>query len=150
MAPETLVENQIEDGQRLIDQLVRDGINVRVAFWLKMSEDDLWQLYLASPSFKEGTIGEAYRNVYASLRKIPSSSVLPSDIKLVNGANPIAWAAFELRERRPGNQPIRCDARQLGHLRVDEAYIYPLPGKWFPGFDAIKQNFPTAEVFTFA
>ena len=50
MDTEILVDDRIEDGQRLVSQLVRDGFAVVAAFWIKPSEEELWQLYIASPS----------------------------------------------------------------------------------------------------
>jgi hypothetical protein len=148
MDTETLVENQINDGQRLIDQLTRDEFEVLVAFWLKTREEGAWQLYIASPSVDMDKLGEAYRKVYASLNRLEQSWVSPSDLKLLNGTNPVAEDALRVRERYPGRSPTRFHGKRLGNISIEEAYIYPSAGKWFKGFDEIKQNFPSAEVFT--
>jgi hypothetical protein len=148
MDTETLVENQIDDGQRLIDQLTREEFEVLVAFWLKTSEEGAWQLYIASPSVDMDKLGEAYRKVYASLKRLEQSWVTPSDLKLLNGTNPVAQDALRVRERYPGRIPTRLHGKRLGNISIEEAYIYPPAAKWFKGFDTIKQNFPSAEVFT--
>jgi hypothetical protein len=148
MGTELLVENKIEDGQRLINQLIRDEIEVSVGFWVRTSEEGVWHLYIASPSINPEKLGEAYRKVYASLNKLSDCWVMPSDLKLINGANPVARAAVAVRDRSPGRSPTRYHGKRLGNLSIEEAYLYPLPGKWFKGFDEIKQNFPSAEVFT--
>ena len=44
----TLVEHQIDDVPRLIDQLKRDHFDVKAAFWLYTSESEQWFLYLVS------------------------------------------------------------------------------------------------------
>ena|SRR5208337_825455 len=67
MDTELLVECQFDDGQRLVDQLIRDDFEISVAFWLKTSEEGLWHLYIASPFVDEERLGVAYRMVYASL-----------------------------------------------------------------------------------
>lgn len=148
MDTETLVENQIDDGQRLIDQLTRDEFEVLVAFWLKTSEEGAWQLYVASPSVDMEKLGEAYRKVYASLKRLDQSWVTPSDIKLLNGTNPVAQDALRVQERSPGRCPTRFHGKRLGNITIEEAYIYPPPAKRFKGFDEIKRNFPSAEIFT--
>ena len=50
MDTELLVENRIDDGQRLLIELVRDGFDVSAAAWLKTSEEGLWFLYIGSKS----------------------------------------------------------------------------------------------------
>src|SRR6266545_1064572 len=107
MDTELLVDSQIDDGQRLVQQLVLDGFEVTVSFWVKTSEEGLWHLYIASPSVDEEKLGDAYRKVYASLSRIPGSWVSPSDIKLVNDKNLIAKDAAEVRDRYPARVPTR-------------------------------------------
>ena len=48
MDPKLLVE-QKAGGLRLVEQLLRDGFPVSVAFWVRTSEGGLWNLYIASP-----------------------------------------------------------------------------------------------------
>ena len=148
MDTKLLVEKRIEDGQRLIDQLVRDGVEVRCASWIKTSEEGYWRLYIASPSFDPEKAGEAFQTAYASFSKIPDMWDSPSEICPINGTNLIARAVLEVRDRHAGKGSMRYHGTRLGNLAIEEAYIYPPPGKWFQGFDEIKQNFPSAEVFT--
>jgi hypothetical protein len=125
MDTEILVESQIDDGRRLVDQAVRDGFDVSVAFWVKTSEEGLWQLYIASPSVDEGRLGQAYRKVYASLSKTPDSWISPSDIKLINVENPIAQDIIAARDRHPAKIPTRYRGKRIGNLSIVKAYIYP-------------------------
>jgi hypothetical protein len=148
MDTETLVENQIHDGQRLIDQLTRDEFKVLVAFWLKSSEAGTWQFYIASPSVDMDKLGQAYRKAYASLKRLEGAGVTPSDLKLLNGTNPVAQDALRLRDRYSGRGPGRFHGMRLGNIATEEVYIYPPASKWIKGFDEIKRNFPSAEVFT--
>lgn len=153
MDTDLLVDNQIDDGQRLdgqrlIDQLTREEFEVLVAFWIRISEEGQWQLYLASPAIDPEKMGEAYRKVYSSLRKLEQSCVTASDLNLLNGANPVAQAALRIRDRYPGRSPTRFHGKRLGNISIEEAYIYPPAEKWFTGFDEIKRIFPSATVFT--
>ena len=38
MAAELLVDSRIDDGERVVDQLIRDNFEVTVAFWVKPGE----------------------------------------------------------------------------------------------------------------
>jgi hypothetical protein len=127
MAAELLVETQIDDGQRLVEQLVRDSFEVTVAFWFRTSEEDLWHLYIASPLVDAEKPGDAYRYLYASLSKLPGSWIQLSDIKLVNDANPIARAAMAVRDRYPARLATRYGGKRLGNVPIEEAYIYQRP-----------------------
>jgi hypothetical protein len=123
MAAELLVANQIEDGKKIIDQLVRDGFEVTVAFWVK-TEEGLWRLYIASPSVDNQRPGKAAPALYDSLRKIPDSSVQFSEIRLINAANPMAQDAVALRNH-PAIIPNEYPGKRLGHLAIEESFIYP-------------------------
>ena len=76
MDTDVLVDDRIEDGQRLVTQLVRDRFEVRAAFWVKTSEESLWQLCIASPSIDAAHLGDAYSTVFAALGKTPDCSVV--------------------------------------------------------------------------
>jgi len=125
MDTEILVDNRIDDGRRLITELVRDGFDVTVAFWVRTSEEGLWVLYIGSTSVAAEKIGEAYGILYLSLHRIPDSGISLLDIKLVHATNPIAVAAKAIRDRYPGRVAIRSRGTRLGKLSVDEVYIYP-------------------------
>jgi hypothetical protein len=124
MAAELLAASQIEDGKRIIDQLVRDGFEVTVAFWVKTGEEGLWRLYIASPLVDDQRPGKAAPAFYDSLSKIPDSSVQFSEIRLVNAANPMARNAIALRDRHPAKIPDRYQGKRLDDLSIDESFIY--------------------------
>jgi len=124
MAAELLVDAQIDDGRRVVDQLVRDGFEVTVAFWLKAGEDEPWHLYITSPKVNPVKPGDAYRALYASLSKVPDSSVQFSQFRLVNDANPAARDAVALHARHPLRIPIRYRGERLGNLSFADSYIY--------------------------
>ncbi len=125
MDTELLVDDRIDDGRKLIAELVRDGFDVTAAFWIKTSEEGLWRLYIVSKAVDTAKIGQAYLPVYACLSRIPDPCISISDIKLVNSTNPIARDAIAVRDRYPGRIPSRFQGKRLGDLAIDEAYIYP-------------------------
>src|SRR5581483_5631900 len=133
MDTELLVDRRIDDGTKLVAQLVRDGFNVAVALWAKTREEGLWFLYIGSDSFDmKRNLGTAYQKLYFSLRKISDSSISISDVKLVDSVNPIAQAALRLRAQFAGRIPFRSRAQMLGGLAVEEVYIYPELGPMTP------------------
>ena len=77
MDTKLLVVKQIDDGERIIDQLMSDGFEVTAASWVKTAEEGLWDLYIASPLVEANRPGEAYRTLYASISKIPGLAWIP-------------------------------------------------------------------------
>jgi hypothetical protein len=128
MDTELLVDNRIEDGQKLMAELAIAGFDVSVAFWVKTSEEELWFLYIGSKSVEPSKIGDAYRTVYACLTKLPDPSVSMSEVKLIQASNPIAKDAIAARDRQPARLPLRFRGKSLGNLSIEEAYIYPRVG----------------------
>jgi hypothetical protein len=122
---ELLVENELDEGQLLIDQLIRDGFDVSVAFWAKTSDDGSWRLFIGSPVVETGGATTAYHRVYSSLGAIHASSIEPSTITLLNEKDPTTQTAIKLRDRLPSKIPTRYHGRRLDGLSVAEAYIYP-------------------------
>jgi len=128
MDTELLVDNRIEDGRKLVTELVSAGFDVSVAFWVQTSEDGLWFLYIGSASVEASKIADAYRTVYTCLAKLPGPWVTISEVKLIQASNPIAKDAIAARDRQSGRLPVRFQGKRLGNLSVEEAYIYPSVG----------------------
>ncbi len=66
----TLVEHQIDDVPKLIDQLKMDHFDVKAAFWLYTSEAGQWFLYLVADVVDQKGITEAYNLRSAHLTRV--------------------------------------------------------------------------------
>jgi hypothetical protein len=127
MAQEILVDDQIDDGQAIIDQFLADGIDVAVAFWVKPGERS-WTLYLASPGFNDRERVEADRAVYDSVSKVSDLTIRPFlDIEVIDARDAIARDAIRIAGRKGKKGPIRYRGTRLGDLGIARAYIYPRP-----------------------
>jgi hypothetical protein len=125
---ELLVDESIEDGKSIVAELVRDGFDVTVAFWLKTGDEGLWFLYIGSTSVRAMSLADAYRVVYNVVRRIPNVRVSISDIKIVDADNPVAKHAVEIRDRHAARLSTRYKGKKLGDMDIEEAYIYPSTG----------------------
>ncbi|WP_171474455.1 YgdI/YgdR family lipoprotein [Frigoriglobus tundricola] len=115
----------------MLIELVRSGLDVSAAAWVKTSEEGLWFLYIGSPSVTAGNLADAYRSVYACLRHIPNSSIEMSEVKLVHASNPIVRELAAIRDRYPGVRlGTRFGGKRLGSVAVEDVYVYPriMPG----------------------
>jgi hypothetical protein len=127
MDQSSLVDRRIDDGERLIQQLLRDNFDVTVAFWLKTSEEDWWHLYIGSKMVDERGPIQAYRALQESLQKLSGTTVSLTDVKLIGAANPITTDVLKIQKRQSGKGPIRFGGTHFGGITVEEALIYPPP-----------------------
>src|ERR1700723_820469 len=100
-----LVENQIDDGQRLLDKLMEADFVVRAACWVKPAEEDWWSLYIATPAVDEKGPSVGYGQVIPVLRSLEPVTIGASDIKLVGEKHPIVEDAIDLLRRFPHSSP---------------------------------------------
>ena len=120
----TLVERQIDDVPRLIDQLRRDNFDVKAAFWLYTSEADQWFLYLVSDVVDQMGITEAYKAVCRAMRQLPDLWINPFEVKLVGPDDPVAKAVIDFLAKRPTRRPERIRGTRLGNVYIEDAYLY--------------------------
>jgi hypothetical protein len=125
MDTELLVDEHIEDGRKLLAELVRSGFDVTAAFWVKTSEEGIWHLYIVSNKLDGSQHADAYRAAYAAITRLGPSSISFSELKLVAPGNPIALDAQKLRPRLSANTPGRFAHARLGSVSADEVYLYP-------------------------
>jgi len=140
-----LVEQQIDDGQELIDLLLREGFDVSAAAWVKPSEEDRYLLYLVSKGVDEHGLSAAYRAIHPVLGKLHAPWVSLADLRLVGPTNPVGADIMEINRKYPGRSPTRTRRPQLGSMSIDEAYVYPTPGQLPPWFEKMKRTYPSAE-----
>jgi hypothetical protein len=123
-----LVEMRFEDGERFLNRLAAEGVEVTAAFWVKESEYGEWYLYLVTPLVGEGgDTGPAYGRVIAvtgALRR-EGFDFDPFEVKAIGPTDPIARAVVAVRDRSPRRRLIAFRGSRLGNLEVEEAYIYP-------------------------
>jgi hypothetical protein len=128
MAQATLVDLQIHEGQRLIERLVREGIPVTAAAWVKEAESGDWYLYLATPLVgDDGATLPAYRRVNPIIRELEKEGFGMDffDKKVIGAHDPMAQDMVVHRRGRPGGPPTPFRGSRLGDVEVEEAYIYP-------------------------
>jgi hypothetical protein len=120
----TLVEPEIDDVTRLIDQLRRDNFDVKAAFWLYTTEADQWFLYIASDAVNQKGIIEAYKAVYQAMRQMPDLRIDRFQVKLVAPDDPVAKAVIDFQSKQRARLPTRIRATNLGGVYIENAYLY--------------------------
>ncbi len=129
MVTETLVEDLIQSGQLLVDELPKRGFEVSAALWLKRSEDGKWYFYIVSPIVETDGIVEAYKRLHPLVRGMPEPmSIDPLKIKLIGTSSPIGKDVVGIYRRlaTKSHSPITWGGTQLGNASIEQALLYPL------------------------
>lgn len=126
MGQGTLVEMQIDGGKALVDSLRTTGFDVTVSGWTKSSEEGDWYLYIASKDVDDRGLAGAYRTVYTTIKANPEFGIDPFVVKLVGRENPITKDLLDIRGAGVVRIATRSRRPKLGHMSVEETYVYAL------------------------
>jgi hypothetical protein len=126
MDTNTLVENQIDDGQKLLDRLSEKGFILRAACWVKPIDEDRWSLYIATPAVDQKGKLEAYRQLIPVLQSLEDGWLTSSDVTLVGEKHPLVQDALDIQRRFPHKMPIPSPYSLIGGIPVDEVYVYQM------------------------
>lgn len=148
MDQDTMVDVSLHGGWRLIDSLVGQGFRIDAAFWARLSDEEKWILYLASPvvdpAVDNDGLREAYRLIHDVLRSAPEWGIDPFRVIVLGVEHPMAKAAADLVKSKVATGPFavpnpkpyrgitRFNGRSLGGHYIDGAFIYP---PWEPGIN---------------
>jgi hypothetical protein len=130
MDTETLVDKQIEDGQKFLEALARHGVEVAGAFWLARSDEGKWELYIVTPLVDREGLGPAYLAMHPAYREMPQPFRLyPYLTRLIGPSHPMAKdiLAFTSRAGNPWSFPLQWSSLTVGGVPTEGVYIYPPP-----------------------
>ncbi len=123
-----LVSYQLDDGQRLIEQLSRNGMPVAGAFWLKANQETRWYFYVITSMVDKDGIHAAYRRLVEVVQKMPQPFWIdPLEVKLIGPSDAQAKdVQAVVRGKLPG-RPFRYGDIWLGGQVIDDAFLYAPP-----------------------
>jgi len=137
MDQDTVVNEQIESGKRLIDKLNDERFEVQVAFWARLTDEEKWYLYLASPFVDENGPTVAYRRVFGVMRKMSDLWVDPFEVRVIGANDSLTQGALSVTKPKVPDSPFavpnpkpypgmtRFGGSTLGGVSIVGAYIYP-------------------------
>jgi hypothetical protein len=121
-----LVIDEIDAGAELAREFDKYE-PVKVAFWLKASDEVHRYLYIASERIGDSNSDLAYGEVLRLANKMQSLYLDPFRVKVISAEDPLAKAAVEINKRFPGRMATRFGGESFGGISVDDVYIYPSP-----------------------
>jgi hypothetical protein len=126
-----LVNEQIEDGRKLLAQLAAEGFDVTVACWVHFSlcAEHEWFFYIVSERVDKDGLRAAGLAVHQAIHRIPppwGPWITVSELRLVGLNDPVAKEVLAFRARYPGRTWF--PGASLGSQIIEQAYIYPPRG----------------------
>jgi hypothetical protein len=128
MATATLVNQEIEEGQRLIDALNTAGVSVHSALWLYSSESETWHLTFALPLYDDEGPLKTYKKILSVFREVKPDlkidwtaivAVSPNDELILGLSQEQQHWNIDLSGRRMTNSIVN-------RMLVEDAYIYQI------------------------
>ena len=138
MDQDSVVNEQTESGKRLIAKLNDEGFEVRVAFWARLTDEEKWYLYLASPFVDENGPKVAYGRVFDVMQEMTDVWIDPFEIRVIGINDSLTQGAlaamkpkvpdspFAVRNPKPYPGMTRFVGSSLGGVSIVGAFIYPL------------------------
>jgi hypothetical protein len=122
-----LVNEQIEDGKRLLERLAEEGVSVTAACWLKETERSRWHLHFVSSLMDDkGGRLPAYERVRMLMEQIPQPFWIElAEVRFEKPNGPLGKAMREIVLTSNGKLPMHLSSGSLGGVSIDAAYIYP-------------------------
>lgn len=127
MDQDLLVESELSDGRRFLEELVQRGEEIRAAGWVKKAGSGRWRLYLALPGVNKTDVRNVYLRILPVLRERPQPLLVEGmGLSLIDAKDPMAVAMADFERRYPGRQGVlRYPEGRLGNVDIEGAYIYP-------------------------
>lgn len=120
-----LVEQQIEDGRKLLEQLDAEPFPrrfpVSAALWYYWPEAERWRLVIVSPVADRKGPNYGYTRIQEALSKVKTSSLSLDDITLVGMRDP-EFIELKIAVGTPWPESLEGRARPLRPF--EDSYVY--------------------------
>jgi len=124
MATETLVSFDIENGQKAIEALDRDGKAPNVAFWAKLPDYETWRLVIASDRLDQSSARSGYLEINEAMKKAGISIRRQPAIFLRPMNNPMIEALRSAFASTSDTYGMRLGSQTFGGKYLEDAFVY--------------------------
>ena len=134
MVRTSLVENDIQEGRRLISALTESDKRfnpphylIKTAFWLYDPNSLDWRLIIATPLVDQRGPLSAYTDILGVLRNFaPPLSLSMQEISVVSPKDKRARIIRKIAKVPRGSTGIRVGRTHIDDTYVEDAYVYPV------------------------
>lgn len=120
-----LVENDIRDGERLVDALDNAGFQVEAALWFYLTDSDEWRLLIASPFVERNGPKDSYSFIQSVMAELSEPLAISlKDVSVVSPNRPPISLIRTAVHTGPGISGVRFTRNVINNTLVEDAYIY--------------------------
>jgi hypothetical protein len=119
-----LVSFDIENGQRVIDALDRDGKAPDVALWAVLPEYDDWRLVLASRQLDDPSLFESYSAINSAMRKAGMTLLTEPTVFFCRMDYPFIEALRRTFASATDTYGMRLGGQKFGNQYIEDAFVY--------------------------
>ncbi len=126
LVTQSLSDSMIEAGYRLLERLDSENAQVRSAFWLYISDDQIWRLTIASPLVDSEGPRKFYKRIMAANESAENDEPVVSinDICVTNTNDKIVKLLQFAVVAGDGISGIRFSRNTINGVFIEDCYIY--------------------------
>ena len=129
MVSTTLVDTQIEDGEKILRQLDADRFDVDSALWFFDTQKEKWTLFIATPLVNSIGPKESYSKIKESLDKLVNTlQTATLDLALIKPDHDLLRLLKSALRVGPEIARIRFTGNVINGTLIEDALIYKLSG----------------------
>jgi hypothetical protein len=119
-----LVSYDIENGQRVIDALERDGIVPDVALWAVLPQYEDWRLVIASNQLNGKSLLQSYESINASMRKAGFTLLTEPVVFYREMDQPFIRDLRSIFGEAQDTFGMRLGGQKFGDQYIEDAFVY--------------------------
>jgi hypothetical protein len=124
MAPATLVNFDIENGDSVINALDDAGKAPKVALWAKLPDYENWRLVLASDRLDQKSSFSGYSEINEALKAAGIPAHRQPTILLRSMDNPMIKALRRVFGSAKDTRGMRLGGQTFGDKYIEDAFVY--------------------------
>jgi hypothetical protein len=124
MAPATLVDFDIENGNEVINALDRDGKAPNVALWAKLPDYEDWRLILASEHLDQISPRVGYSQIHEAIDRAGISRHRQPTVFLRPMDNPMIQELRRTFSSTADTYGMRLGGQTFGDKYLEDAFVY--------------------------
>lgn len=125
MLKETLLNSDVEFGEKVLDTLDAAGFPVSAALWLRRGDEENLSLLLASPLYDKLGMSKANLQMVTAIIA-GKQDWMRVPLRLTGTRDPLIRDLRRIFGKTESVKGMRLGSQMLGGIWVDEAYVYRL------------------------
>ena len=123
---ESLSDSMVKAGAKLLERLDLENAQVKSAFWLYISDEKIWKLFIASPLVDSEGPRKYYKRIVAANESAETDELVISlnDIGVTNTMNQIVQLLKTAIATGDGISGIRFLRNTINGVFIEDCYIY--------------------------